>query len=49
MVAFTFANQAGITRVTGDGATAYPTTGTVSITDGFSVVTVDVTVPANCP
>ena len=35
--------------VNGDGATAYPTTGTVSVTDGSSVATVDVTTIANCP
>lgn len=42
-------NTVTITRLTGDGATAYPSGGTISITDGLSTATVDVTVPSNCP
>ena len=38
-----------ITRVNGDGATVYPTTASIGITDGASIVTVTATVPANCP
>jgi len=38
-----------IARINGDGAIIYPTTGTVSITDGASIVSVSVNVPANCP
>jgi hypothetical protein len=38
-----------ITRVNGDGATAYPTTAQVSVTDGSSIQVVTATVPANCP
>ena len=49
IVAFTFGNSAGITRVTGDGATTYPTTGTVTITDGTTIKTVTVNTVANCP
>ena len=49
IVAFIAGSSIGITRVNGDGATAYPTTGTVSVTDGSSVATVDVTTIANCP
>jgi hypothetical protein len=33
----------------GDGATIYPTTATLVITDGASLANVTVTVPANCP
>jgi hypothetical protein len=42
-------NTVTITRPTGDGAVAFPTTGTISITDGTDIVTVNATVPANCP
>ena len=42
-------NTVTISRLPGDGGTTYPTTGTVAITDGAAVVTVAVTVPANCP
>ena len=49
IVAFLAGGSIGITRVNGDGATVYPTTGTVSVTDGATVATVDVTTIANCP
>jgi len=41
-------NTVTVTRVIGDGATVYPATGTVSITDGSSIVNITVTVPTNC-
>ncbi len=49
IIAFVQGNQVGISRAVGDGATAYPATGTVSITDGATVASVDVTTPVNCP
>jgi hypothetical protein len=42
-------NTVTITRLTGDGATVVPTPVTVTITDGASVGSVDVTSPPNCP
>lgn len=42
-------NTVTITRQTGDGATAYPTTASISVTDGRSIQTVTATVPGNCP
>lgn len=42
-------NTVTITRLTGDGATAYPTTASISVSDGIEVQTVTATVPANCP
>ncbi|MBK6980292.1 MAG: hypothetical protein IPH30_01300 [Betaproteobacteria bacterium] len=39
-----------MTRLAGDGATVYPATGSVTVTDGASIVTVTITAtPANCP
>ncbi|MBL0142095.1 MAG: hypothetical protein IPP91_08440 [Betaproteobacteria bacterium] len=38
-----------MTRANGDGLTVYPVAGTVSVTDGTSVVAITVAVPANCP
>jgi len=39
-----------ITRLNGDGATIYPTAGSVTITDGATIVTVAISAtPANCP
>jgi hypothetical protein len=39
-----------ITRLNGDGATIYPTSGTVTVTDGATIETIDITAtPANCP
>jgi hypothetical protein len=38
-----------ITRLSGDGAGIFPTSGTVSVSDGASVTSISVTVPANCP
>jgi hypothetical protein len=49
VIAFTFNNTVSVTRMTGDGPTVFPTTANVSVTDGSSVQTVTVTVPANCP
>ena len=43
-------NTLPITRLAGDAVTAsFPTTATISITDGATTAKVDVTVPANCP
>jgi len=42
-------NTVTITRLNGDGATAFPTTAVVTVTDGASVGSVTATVPANCP
>jgi hypothetical protein len=42
-------NTLTITRLAGDGGVSYPTGGTVSVSDGSSVGTVAVTVPASCP
>jgi hypothetical protein len=42
-------NTVTISRLTGDGAATFPTTGAISITDGTDIVTVTATVPANCP
>jgi flagellar basal body rod protein FlgF len=43
-------NTVTITRLVGDGATVVvPTPSTVTITDGASVGSVDVTSPPNCP
>jgi hypothetical protein len=42
-------NTVTITRLTGDGAVAYPVDGTVAISDGATIKTVDVTTVANCP
>jgi len=36
-------------RLAGDGATTYPTSGNLSVTDGNSLATASFTVPANCP
>ena len=49
IIPFTFGNAVGATRATGDGASVFPTTGTVSVTDGNSIANITVTVPANCP
>ncbi len=39
-----------ITRQNGDGVTVYPTSGTITVTDGTTIVTVTITAtPANCP
>jgi len=39
-----------ISRLTGDGAGVFPTTGSVSVTDGASVVSITITAtPATCP
>ena len=38
-----------ITRLAGDGASAFPTSAGISISDGLSAVTVTATVPGNCP
>ena len=38
-----------ITRVNGDGVIVYPTTASISVTDGATAQVVDTTVPANCP
>lgn len=38
-----------VTRLTGDGATVYPTTAVVNVTDGASIATINVTIPGNCP
>jgi hypothetical protein len=42
-------NTVTITRLTGDVGGPFPTTATVTVTDGASVGSVAVTVPANCP
>jgi hypothetical protein len=42
-------NTVTITRLTGDGAVIYPTSGTVAISDGATIKTVDVTTDPNCP
>lgn len=43
-------NTVTVTRLAGDGTIAYPVTGSISITDGASVVTLAITAtPANCP
>jgi len=42
-------NTVTITRLNGDGATVFPTSAVVTVTDGASVGSVTVTVPANCP
>jgi len=42
-------NTLTITRLTGDGGVSYPTSGNVSISDGTTIATVALTVPANCP
>jgi len=42
-------NTVTITRLNGDVAAVFPTSGTVTITDGASIGSVAVTVPANCP
>lgn len=41
-------NTVTVTRLSGDGATMYPTTATVSVTDGTTRATANLTVPANC-
>ncbi|MGE0356539.1 MAG: hypothetical protein AB7P08_06450 [Burkholderiales bacterium] len=39
-----------LTRLVGDGVIVHPTTGTVTVTDGSTIVTITVTTtPANCP
>ncbi len=38
-----------ITRLNGDGATVYPPSASISVTDGATAQTVTATVPANCP
>jgi len=45
----TSSNIVTITRLNGDGATVFPTTAIVTVTDGTSAAPVTVTVPANCP
>lgn len=43
-------NVLSVLRIgSGDGATIYPTTATLAVTDGATVATVTVNVPANCP
>lgn len=42
-------NTVTISRPIGDGATVYPTTATVNVSDGTKIVGITVTVPANCP
>lgn len=43
-------NVLSVLRIgSGDGATIYPTTATLAVTDGATIATVTVTVPANCP
>jgi hypothetical protein len=42
-------NVLTVTRPIGDGATIFPTTATISVTDGGAAETLTVTVPANCP
>ena len=42
-------NTITITRVNGDLAVVYPTSATVTVTDGASIQNITVTVPANCP
>ena len=42
-------NTVTITRLPGDAGVVYPTSGTVSVSDGSSSVPVTVTVPATCP
>ncbi len=42
-------NTVTIPRPAGAGATVFPTSGTISISDGLSSATVGFTVPANCP
>lgn len=42
-------NTVTISRLIGDGATVYPTSATVNVSDGTSIVGITVTVPANCP
>lgn len=49
VLALIFGNTVSITRTVGDGAVVFPTTATVSVTDGTSVGTVVVSVPGNCP
>lgn len=38
-----------VTRVSGDGAGTFPTTGSVTVSDGSALTGITVTVPANCP
>ena len=38
-----------VTRLPGDGGALYPTSGTVTVTDGSQLATLDVTAPATCP
>lgn len=49
VTAFVSGNTVTITRLNGDGATVYPTSATISVTDGSSIKPVTATVPANCP
>jgi hypothetical protein len=42
-------NTVTITRLAGDGVAIFPTSASISITDGASAATVTATVPANCP
>lgn len=43
-------NSLTMTRLTGDGVVAYPTSGTVVITDGATLLSIAITAtPANCP
>lgn len=49
LIAFTFANSVGITRATGDAGGVFPTTGTVTVSDGTAIKPVTVTTPATCP
>jgi hypothetical protein len=49
VIAAVSGNTVTITRLTGDGASAFPTSAGISVSDGLSVVTVTATVPGNCP
>jgi hypothetical protein len=49
VVATASGNTISITRLIGDGATAFPTSGNVTVTDGSSIASVAVTTVANCP
>ena len=46
---FLFGNTVSVVRQAGDGATVFPTTAIVSVTDGATIQNITVTVPANCP
>jgi hypothetical protein len=49
VVATVNGNTVSITRLIGDGAVNFPTTGNVTITDGATISSVAVTTVANCP